>query len=126
MILFFPFFLKVYLLADNMTKTVNFGGQRRTIQTGCGYTATGSVRDCNFKIKLHQKRCAICGGATLPTEFDRQGGAYNGWDGLRGSNRVEGRLTTVSRNGVVFHTMTEANSMEGSFNFIRRTNNLDG
>lgn len=108
-----------------MTKTINFGGQRRTIQSGCGYTATGSVRDCNFKIKLHQKKCDICKGGIVPTEFDRLGAEFNGWNGLRGSNKVEGRLSMVSRRGVISHTLTEANSMEGSFNILRRIDNIE-
>lgn len=101
------------------TKTFNYGGQRRTVQTGCGYTASGSVRDCNFKINLHKKNCPMCSGAVTPTEFDSVGASYNGWDGLRGSNKVEGKMSLISKNGTEYHSLTEGNSMESSFNINR-------
>ena len=76
-----------------MTKTINQGGQRRTIQLGCGYTTKGSVKECEFKMKLHSKRCSLCVGNHKSKEFDNSMALHNGWNGLKGSNRVTSVVT---------------------------------
>lgn len=40
-----------------MTRGYNSGGQNRSIQCPCGWGCSGSIRDANFKHKLHAKVC---------------------------------------------------------------------
>lgn len=61
------------------------GGQRRTIVAPCGWTAKGSIREANFKMKLHVKNCKTCDvkNITIP-DFDTKA---NGLDGITTSKR---------------------------------------
>ena len=78
-----------------MTKTMTQGGQRRTIQLGCGFMFSGSVRECEFKVKLHRKKCSMCGiDNAMPCEFNKSVAKHNGWNGLRGTNKVSNIIST--------------------------------
>lgn len=67
-----------------MPQTYNRGGQRRTTEAGCGFTAVGSVRECAGKMRLHQKVCAICSQQSTFTTppHNAELGTNNGWKGI--------------------------------------------
>jgi len=83
-----------------MPKTYNYGGQRRTSQTTCGFTCKGSVREVNFKIRLHQRVCPICEPTTDGLEeFNKVAAGVNGWNNLKGDSKVTKKAVEVSIDG---------------------------
>ena len=73
------------------TTSRNFGGQRRTIETKCGFITSGSLRESTYKWKLHKKVCDICKDITVNPdniEFDNARAIKNGWNGIHNNNVV--------------------------------------
>lgn len=69
----------------------NRGGQKRTIATVCGWTASGSPREANGKLKLHMRVCETCKGIDLsgiekPT---KNGNGYNGLSVSKNGNLIK-------------------------------------
>jgi len=81
-------------------RTFNRGGQRRTSECPCGFSARGDVRTANFKMKLHLKLCKNAEKETYtPTPFNRENAEINGWDGLVASNQATERVGQIMRGG---------------------------
>jgi hypothetical protein len=60
-------------------KANNAGGDKREIECPCGFSTKGSVREANFKMKLHVK---ICNGVNIESNkfpnFDKIISSKNG------------------------------------------------
>ena len=80
----------------------NRGGQRRTIEAGCGFRCVGHPTEVNKKYLLHKKYCKDCGETEYQApEFNKEGANTNGWNGVRLKNNVPKQmLTTAFVNGV--------------------------
>jgi len=71
--------------------TFNHGGQRRTAQFACGFTARGAPKDVDAKVARHYRFCDACGMKGQKTDipaFSAVNAGINGWDGLLGSGRT--------------------------------------
>jgi len=78
------------------------GGQRRTIQTNCGWICVGHPTEVNKKFLIHKRYCKDCSNniSVLP-EYNREEGLINGWKGLNGNLEQTNKImTTVFVNGV--------------------------
>jgi len=77
--------------------TFNHGGQRRTAQFACGFTARGAPKEVNARVARHFRYCDACGmkGQTedIPA-FSAVNAGINGWDGVLGGGH---RGLTTSR-----------------------------
>ena len=80
----------------------NRGGQRRTLEAGCGYKCVGHPTEVNKKYLLHKRYCKECGESeTEPPEFNKEAGNMNGWKGVSLKQNVPNQmLTTAFINGV--------------------------
>lgn len=107
-----------------MPKQFNYGGQRRTSQTTCGFTCKGSVREVNFKIKLHQRICLICEPCPNDSldEFNKVAGMTNGWNNFKGDSKVTKRAVEVSINGGEIKGLfsQEGHTFEDAFESIQK------
>jgi len=72
-----------------MPKSVNFGGQRRTAELGCGFTIRGHPNEVNKRTEIHMRHCAVCKASniTIP-EYNKTNADINGWSGLNGCGRL--------------------------------------
>jgi|LakMenE01Jun11ns_1017448.scaffolds.fasta_scaffold9925744_2 hypothetical protein len=99
-------------------KTYTKGGQRRTIQMSCGHIICGHPTEANKKYERHLRVCEDCKGTGVEKmpSFDKVAGVNNGWKGLSnyGNNRPTEMMTTVSCEGMIFNTTTEARSVAES------------
>lgn len=43
-----------------MPKLQDYGGQRRTIVSQCGFSCRGSLREADYKLRLHMRLCPQC------------------------------------------------------------------
>lgn len=79
----------------------NRGGQRRTCISLCGFTCKGSIREVNYKHKLHKKVCDICKDLKVEdVPYSRTAGEANGWGGIDAKgNKVKTNLSHLSVNG---------------------------
>ena len=83
-----------------MSKSFNKGGQRRTIETGCGWRCVGHPNEVNKKFIIHKRYCKICEDVTMDTQFNRTAGDINGWKGQKHlSNHKNQSIINVSING---------------------------
>jgi len=84
-----------------MTKTFNKGGQRRTMESSCGWRCVGHPTEVNKKYELHKKYCKECGGVNYtPEKFNHNGALMNGWKGqFHHTNTKKETLSTVIVNG---------------------------
>lgn len=85
---------------NKMSKTFNKGGQRRTIEAGCGWRCVGHPTEVNKKFILHKKYCKFCGSHTDLPDFDKTAGNMNGWKGhFHNNNSKKETISYVSVNG---------------------------
>jgi hypothetical protein len=93
------------------------GGQRRTIEAGCGWRCVGHPQEVNGKFKLHKKYCNTCRDAhteELPS-FNKEGGKMNGWKGITNKGQQPNQmLTTAFIEGEQYDIHTKDNSMKES------------
>ncbi len=78
------------------------GGQRRTIEGCCGFSCKGSLREVEYKTKLHIKNCKICiENKTTYSEsaFNSSIANHNGWGGLRADKIITSTHATLYENG---------------------------
>jgi hypothetical protein len=80
----------------------NRGGQRRTIETSCGYRCVGHPTEVNKKFLIHKRYCKDCGETEYAApEFNKEGANMNGWKGVNIKQNVPNQmLTTAFVNGV--------------------------
>ena len=81
------------------SKTFNKGGQRRTLESSCGWRCVGHPSEVSKKYDRHKRHCKECGSVNLklPT-FDREAGDMNGWKG-QFHNETKESISTVAVNG---------------------------
>jgi hypothetical protein len=88
------------------------GGQRRTIETTCGWTTKCHPREANGKYKIHIRHCSICVEQDLP-EYNRKSAKLNGWKGLMpNGDKPTTMRTSVVIEGVRNDLVVEATNME--------------
>jgi hypothetical protein len=88
------------------------GGQRRTIETTCGWTTKCHPREANGKYKIHIRHCSICVEQDLP-EYNRTSAKLNGWKGLMpNGNKPTIMRTSAVIEGVRNDLVVEATNME--------------
>jgi hypothetical protein len=100
----------------------NRGGQRRTLEAGCGWRCVGHPTEVNKKYKLHRKYCKTCGEVEYQApEFNREGANMNGWNGVRlKPNCPNQMLTTAFVNGVRQDILLDGiNNMENAMDEAR-------
>ena len=74
------------------------GGQRRTIETGCGWRCVGHPQEVNGKFKLHKKYCNTCNETfteELPS-FNKKASKINGWKGLTDRGQKPNQMLTTA------------------------------
>jgi hypothetical protein len=80
------------------------GGQRRTIEVGCGWRCVGHPQEVNKKYILHKRYCKDCidnNKVDELAEFNKVGGKMNGWKGITNRNQQPNQmLTTTYVNGL--------------------------
>ena len=70
-----------------MPKSYSQGSQTREIICRCGFHISGSVREANMKLKLHEKKCEHCSKNTQTiSEYNKSNALINGDLRLRNSN----------------------------------------
>ena len=109
-----------------MYKQYSKGGQRRTIEAGCGYRCVGHPNEVNKKYLIHKRYCSTCNeGITELPEFNKTAGLINGWKGINNrNNQPEQHLTTAFVDGERFDVLTKANTLEKAMEDVRLTANL--
>ena len=70
------------------------GGQRRTIQSGCGWSCRKTPRECDYLFKLHRKRCEDCRDKGDLPAFNNVNASANGWNGVNHNFQVQQGYTT--------------------------------
>lgn len=81
-----------------MSNQYQKGGQRRTIETGCGWRCVGHPTEVNKKYILHKKYCKDCGDNNtdkLP-EWNKEAGLMNGWKGLTNKGQQPKQMLTTA------------------------------
>ena len=85
-----------------MSKQHFRGGQRRTLEAGCGWKTCGHPQEVNKKWEIHRRYCLNCMNSQqreMP-EFDKTAGLMNGWKGVDNNNQKHKKmLTTAYING---------------------------
>ena len=73
------------------------GGQRRTIETGCGWRCVGHPNEVNGKYKIHKKFCDTCKDSIteLPS-FNKDAGKINGWKGIKNKHQQPNQMLTTA------------------------------
>ena len=83
------------------------GGQRRTASVLCGFSTRGSVREVEYKLKLHLRICEWCKENNKEikkqieeTPFNNTAGTFNGWDGIKRNGITKNKISNVVVNGI--------------------------
>ena len=103
----------------------NKGGQRRTIEAGCGYKCVGHPTEVNKKWIRHKRTCSVCKEGNslkeLPTH-NKEGGLTNGWNGFTGKKQSNRVLTTAyidgKRNDIY---LDGVKGIENAMNIVKAT-----
>jgi hypothetical protein len=73
------------------------GGQRRTIETGCGWRCVGHPTEVNKKYLIHKRFCNECKDSkTILPEYSVEAGLINGWSGLTGNLEQTNKIMTTT------------------------------
>jgi hypothetical protein len=99
---------------------LNFGGQRRTIETGCGWRCAGHPREVNGKFKIHKRLCDVCREShtkELP-KFSNEAANINGsWKGNKCINNQPNQiLTTALVDGEQYDIVCDSNNINNAMN----------
>jgi len=107
--------------------TYQRGGQRRTIEAGCGWRCAGHPQEVNGKFRLHKKYCETCREnhtQELPS-FNKEAGNINGWKGITNRNQQPNQmLTSAFIEGEQYDIFTKASSMKEAMDETYLTANL--
>ena len=98
-----------------MTKgTYNKGGQRRTMMSGCGWSARGALREVDAKFRLHKRVCETCRNRNVEIpEYDKVAATANGWNGLDAKARpTDLGSANVFINGELHNMPIKGHTME--------------
>jgi hypothetical protein len=106
----------------------NRGGQRRTIQSSCGWCRTGHPTEVNRLYLLHKKFCKEgCGSTEYEApEFNKTAGNMNGWKGatIKGHKPQQVQSTCLV-NGKRIEVVSEANSINEAISDLHLNDNVD-
>ena len=103
----------------------NRGGQKRTIELGCGFRIVGHPREVEGKLKIHKKRCSACSEFdTKVPEFSREAGDINGWNGCKGDKKTTKMMTTAFVNGVKSDYLVDASSIAEATKKVKLVSSL--
>jgi hypothetical protein len=104
----------------------NRGGQKRTIELGCGFRIVGHPREVEGKLKIHKKRCSACSEFdTKVPEFSREAGVINGWNGCRGGKKTTKMMTTAFVNGEMSDYLVDASSIAEANEKVKLISSLE-
>ncbi len=73
------------------TKSMQLGGQRRTVVCGCGYFVQGHPTQINLRLRLHQKVCEYVETDICLPAYNSKQAQRNGWRGC--SNGSQHNMT---------------------------------
>ncbi len=106
----------------------NRGGQRRTIQAGCGWCRTAHPTEVNRLYILHKKHCKEgCGSTEYEApEFNKIAGNMNGWKGstIKGCKTHQVQSTCLV-DGKRIEVVSEASSVAEAVREMRLSENID-
>ncbi len=105
----------------------NKGGQRRTLETPCGWRCVGHPQEVNGKYRIHKKFCDTCKDVNNVPEFSRTNGDVNGWKGISNKNcnqRVRNIVTTCVVDGERFDVIQEAKTIDDATKKIRENEEI--
>jgi hypothetical protein len=73
------------------------GGQRRTIEAGCGWRCFGHPNEVDKKYLRHRRYCSSCkeNADELP-KFNREAGLINGWKGNTNRHQKPNQILTMA------------------------------
>lgn len=73
------------------------GGQRRTIEAGCGWRCFGHPNEVDKKYLRHRRYCSSCkeNPVELP-EFNKVAGLINGWKGNTNRHQKPNQMLTTA------------------------------
>jgi hypothetical protein len=108
----------------------NRGGQRRTIEAGCGYRIVGHPQEVNAKFSRHKKYCINCKNLNIETnttnndivlpKFDKDAGTMNGWKGRHINGHKPTKMkTTAFINGVRQDVIVCEDNLESAMDTTR-------
>jgi len=107
--------------------TFQRGGQRRTIEAGCGWRCVGHPQEVNGKFRIHKKYCDTCREShtqELPS-FNGEAGKINGWKGITNRNQQPNQmLTSAFIEGEQYDIHTKAKNMKEAMDETYLTANL--
>ena len=73
------------------------GGQRRTIEAGCGWRCFGHPNEVDKKYLRHRRHCSSCKENTDKlTEFNKEAGLINGWKGNTNRHQKPNQMLTTA------------------------------
>ena len=91
----------------------NRGGQRRTIELGCGWRCVGHPQEVNAKFERHKRFCNTCSpNIKLSTSFNKFEGNNNGWDGIKGNRRVNEIHSSAVYDGQDYNFRSKTHSID--------------
>ncbi len=79
---------------------MSLGGQRRTMESTCGWRCVGHPTEVNKKFLRHKRYCNECrdDNGEIPN-FDTKNALMNGWNGISGFNKINKMSSTAFVNG---------------------------
>ncbi len=96
---------------------MNLGGQKRTIETPCGFIMKGHPQEINKKHARHYRVCKTCilirkdeQSIVLPN-FCKLSGSVNGWNGVKNTADTREMKVTAVIDGVEFNFSVASNNV---------------
>lgn len=99
---------------------MNLGGQKRTIETPCGFIMKGHPQEINKKHARHRRVCQTCISlrkdepVTVLPNFCKLSGEANGWNGVKNTADTREMKVTAVIDGVNFNFNVTSNNVEGA------------
>jgi hypothetical protein len=105
----------------------NKGGQRRTMETPCGWRCVGHPNEVKGKYNIHKKFCETCkeNENTEIPKFSRENGDINGWNGINvKNNHITKVVSTCLTNGRRLDIVNDAKSIHDAVEQLKENDNL--
>ena len=101
------------------------GGQRRTVESSCGWRCVGHPTEVNKKYLRHSRYCNECKHSKEIPEYNKEAGILNGWKGINNKNQKANELISYAIiNGEQYNIHTKGTNMKEAMDEIYLTANL--